>query len=74
MPLGQGYTVEEQTTGKAEHGGLQIDVFPLRETPSGCFKGTGSTGYEVHMTPAELSVPTGDQIQFELYVLPLFTR
>jgi len=30
MPLRSGYTVEEQVTGKAEHGGLQIQVFPLR--------------------------------------------
>lgn len=30
MPLGGGYTVEEQMTGKAEHGGLQIIVYPLR--------------------------------------------
>jgi hypothetical protein len=78
MPLGQGYTVEEQITGKAEHGGLQIDVFPKRETPPGSFKVTGSNGYErffpVHMTPADLSVPTGTQIQFEVYVLPLFSR
>jgi hypothetical protein len=30
MPLGAGYTAEEQITGRAEHGGLQISVFPLR--------------------------------------------
>lgn len=30
MPLGAGYTAEEQVTGKAEHGGLQISAFPLR--------------------------------------------
>ena len=28
MPLGAGYTAEEQITGKAEHGGLQILVHP----------------------------------------------
>jgi hypothetical protein len=28
MPLGQGYTVEEQMTGQAKQGGIQIDVFP----------------------------------------------
>ena len=26
MPLGAGYTAEEQITGEAEHGGLQIVV------------------------------------------------
>jgi len=30
MPLGAGYTAEEQVTGKAEHGGLQIMAFPMK--------------------------------------------
>ena len=30
MPLGEGYSVEEQLTGEAEWGGLQISVTPLR--------------------------------------------
>lgn len=30
MPLGQGYTVEEQLSGTAEWGGLQLMVFPLK--------------------------------------------
>ena len=30
MPLGEGYTAEEQITKKAEHGGLQIVVCPLK--------------------------------------------
>jgi len=30
MPLGEGYSVEEQVTGAAEFGGMQIEVFPLR--------------------------------------------
>ena len=30
MPLGQGYTVEEQLTGEAEHGGLQLIVYPMK--------------------------------------------
>lgn len=29
MPLGQGYTAEEQLTGAARHGGLQIAVWPM---------------------------------------------
>ena len=31
MPLGSGYSVEEQLTGKAEHGGVQIIVYPMRK-------------------------------------------
>lgn len=30
MPLGAGYSAEEQLTGKAEHGGLQIAVYPMK--------------------------------------------
>jgi hypothetical protein len=30
MPLGAGYTAEEQLTGRAEHGGLQIVVYPMK--------------------------------------------
>jgi hypothetical protein len=30
MPLGQGYTAEEQITGKAENGGIQIAVAPMK--------------------------------------------
>ena len=30
MPLGADYTAEEQITGKAEHGGLQIAVYPMK--------------------------------------------
>jgi hypothetical protein len=35
MPLGEGYSVEEQLTGEAEFGGIQIEVFPMR---SGAFE------------------------------------
>jgi hypothetical protein len=30
MPLGAGYTAEEQLTGTPEHGGIQISVFPMK--------------------------------------------
>jgi len=30
MPLGAGYTAEEQLTGEAQHGGLQLMVFPMK--------------------------------------------
>ncbi len=30
MPLGAGYSVEEQLTGKADFGGIQIQVFPMK--------------------------------------------
>ena len=30
MPLGSGYSAEEQITGRAEHGGIQIIVYPMK--------------------------------------------
>ncbi len=30
MPLEEGYTAEEQLTGEARHGGVQISVFPIK--------------------------------------------
>ncbi len=30
MPLGDGYTAEEQITGEAEHGGIQVVVYPMK--------------------------------------------
>jgi len=30
MPLGEGYTAEEQLTGDAQHGGVQIVVYPMK--------------------------------------------
>ena len=30
MPLGEGYTAEEQLTGEAQYGGLQIIVYPMK--------------------------------------------
>jgi hypothetical protein len=30
MPLGVGYSAEEQITGEAQHGGIQIVVYPMR--------------------------------------------
>jgi hypothetical protein len=30
MPLGEGYSVEEQLSGKAEFGGIQLEIFPMK--------------------------------------------
>ncbi len=32
MPLGEGYTAEEQLTGEAEHGGIQMAVYPMKRS------------------------------------------
>lgn len=62
MPLGEGYTVEEQLTGKAEIGGLQFDIFH-RYNSIATFKKVVEgdeplqlTNEEIFKTPAELKL------------------
>lgn len=52
-PLGWGFSAEEQITGKAEHGGIQIEVFPMHrsifdkkfsERPERILRGSGTRG------------------------------
>ena len=39
MPLGDGYTAEEQLTGEAAHGGLQIVAYPMQAARYEAWKG-----------------------------------
>jgi len=75
MPLGKGYTVEEQVTGKAIGSSLQFDVFPVRRSPSNCFiryqDGTANLVVETHQTPDELTIPDGTKIEMDMYGVPL---
>lgn len=74
MPLGTGYTAEEQVTGTADHGGIQIAVFPMkreafeRRFPTGtsrrgfrqeCFC-AGGPGMEMGLAP-------GGRMKQEIY-------
>ena len=66
MPLGEGYTAEEQMTGAAEHGGLQISVSPMKrevyeraEFDSVC--------YSPAPAPHEMGLAPGGQMQQEIY-------
>ncbi|KAF8148063.1 hypothetical protein B0H34DRAFT_803183 [Crassisporium funariophilum] len=75
MPPGEGYTVEEQVTGKSENSSFQFDVFPLRDSPPGDFILYDARNTEnvierkhclqltAHKTPAELSLPAGARIE-----------
>ena len=48
MPLGGGYTVEEQITGEAEHGGLQIVAYPMKgDVYREFFERPGNVCYEL---------------------------
>ncbi len=62
MPLGEGFSVEEQLTGQARHGGLQIAVFPMK-----------SPVYEAIKIPSDaLSFPSGPSIStdYEMGLAP----
>ncbi|KAJ3533245.1 hypothetical protein NMY22_g7417 [Coprinellus aureogranulatus] len=52
----KGYTVEEQITGEAKVGGLQFDVYPRRQKPSGYFCDSGRRLHTILATPAELQL------------------
>ena len=55
MRLGHGYTVEEQMTGRAVHGGIQIDIYPSLKDAITC---ESETGMELDITrsPQELGL------------------
>jgi hypothetical protein len=58
MKLEYGYTVEEQITGHARHGGIQIDVFPLLENAVNFYAGY-SGALDLNSTPATLGLGDG---------------
>jgi hypothetical protein len=59
MKLGYGYTIEEQITGQARHGGIQVDVFPLLENAVS-FCAEDRDTLDLHSTPATLGLHSGD--------------
>ena len=71
MPLGDGYSVEEQITGTAEHGGLQIVAYPMkadRYEALGRPRGDGikefySEGFDMGLAP-------GGRMKQEIYADP----
>lgn len=63
MPLGKGFTAEEQITGEAEHGGLQIVAYPMkRETYEEIVERRLQADYELNDMAMEccLSAPEPD--------------
>ncbi|TDL20732.1 ubiquitin-domain-containing protein [Rickenella mellea] len=66
MPLGQGYTVENQVTGKEDVGGLQIDVFPQYNTSVLFFcQSARYTGTDLFKTPRELGFSPGSTMYMD---------
>lgn len=76
MPLGQGYTAEEQITGKAEFGGLQIQVYPMtksfykdwQEREANRFSdNTDGIFYSRRVEEAQMGFAPGGSIEQEIY-------
>ena len=78
MPLGSGYSAEEQITGEAVHGGLQIAVFPMkRQVFDQRFplRDAGRTDFRAQammapMADAEMGLAPGGRMRQELYEDP----
>ncbi len=77
MPLGEGYTVEEQLTGAAQHGGLQITAYPMKaekyeEMIAGRYKDMSADSmvrYSVRYSPQEegMGLAPGGRMRQEIY-------
>jgi hypothetical protein len=74
MPLGAGYTAEEQLTGAAEHGGLQVIVYPMKKSVYAEMR--RNRIYEPQMTkkccalpsaPASMGLAPGGLMRQEIY-------
>ncbi|KAF9236671.1 hypothetical protein BU15DRAFT_76769 [Melanogaster broomeanus] len=65
MPLGKGYTVEEQLTGSENVGGIQIDLFPKYDTQ---IKFSHlERDVNMYKTARQLGLKAGDSIQMMPY-------
>jgi hypothetical protein len=79
MPLGSGYSAEEQVTGKAEYGGLQIIAYPMkRKVFERRVRKVGQVDQAVHMdfctttdrdlvTGLGMAVAPGGRMRQEIY-------
>ena len=72
MPLGRGYTIEEQLTGQAKHGGIQIDVFPSFNSAVTFTNGTGPA-LDLTLSPLELGIASGTRLNMQVKCVPILT-
>lgn len=80
MPLGAGYSAEEQIHGTAEHGGLQVQVFPMKreafeerwpEEPWGaCNFAYASMSAPDACASADMGLAPGGRMKQEIYEDP----
>ena len=73
MPLGAGYTAEEQITDEAEHGGLQIIAYPMKrqayEKEEDTIEGVLFCASEVARTP-DMGLAPGGRMDQDIYDEP----
>ena len=72
MPLGEGYTVEEQISRTAEHGGLQLIVHPLkaatyRRLQRENLARRAAGGVEIARRAADMGLAPGGRMRQEVY-------
>ncbi|MCY3785069.1 MAG: hypothetical protein OXG79_14975 [Chloroflexi bacterium] len=73
MPLGEGYSVEEQLTGAAEHGGLQIIAYPMKAERYAEMVADPGEDADVVYGPVQVSAPLdmglapGGRMRQEIY-------
>ena len=76
MPLGEGYTAEEQLTGAAEHGGLQLVAYPMkgdafeRRFPKRRYRPSTSPAFERAACAAPMGLAPGGRMKQEIYKDP----
>ena len=73
MPLGEGYTVEEQLTGTAVHGGLQLVAYPMKAAryealmAEQTLRGNALYCYSPCDTEASMGLAPGGRMKQEIY-------
>ncbi len=70
MPLGEGYTVEEQLTGAAAHGGLQILAYPMKAERYEALLQEQSSMHDfdrVEAPRADMGLAPGGRMRQEIY-------
>ncbi len=66
MPLGEGYSAEEQLTGESQHGGLQIVVYPMK---AAVYEAEAMKAVDYCCIP-DMSVAPGGLMHQEIYTDP----
>ena len=68
MPLGEGYTVEEQLTGAAVHGGLQLLAYPMKaERYEALLAKKVEVLYSAEPTEASMGLAPGGRMKQDIY-------